>query len=121
MMKRSKERIARTIAAATRSVVVGLAVATAALPAAAAGGQTGTKYPGQDLRPAASAQTVERETDAAGAVVTAPAPAPVAQEVDANAPKAPQPSGAQTAPPPEARVGVDESNPLPLSMRTAVE
>ncbi|HQR37567.1 MAG TPA: TolC family protein [Blastocatellia bacterium] len=90
----------------------------AALPAAAQSA-SGAAYPGISAQAAAAT----READAAelaGAIVQAQPPAP-GEKPQQTGPIVPRLHEPRPAPPAEARVGVNESDPLPLTVRQAVE
>lgn len=89
-----------------------LAVLVLLAPAVAA--QEATKYPGLDE----SART-RSAADPSAAIVRGPAPAPAQQPTDSG-PDAPAPRDIRRLTI-EVRVGVDESNPLPLALAEAVE
>ena len=114
----------RTRIARLRVVVPGAAIACAAVLVVAspvsAQSASGAQYPGVSAEAAAAA----RKADAAeldGAIVQGQPPAPPAQQQPATGPIVPKFHEPRPAPPVEARVGVDESNPLTLSMQQAVE
>jgi HAE1 family hydrophobic/amphiphilic exporter-1 len=60
-------------------------------------------------------------SDDEGIVVPGPAPVPAQDPADPNRPPLPQVRPLRQAPAPEARIGVDESNPMALSLQEAVE
>jgi HAE1 family hydrophobic/amphiphilic exporter-1 len=114
MFETPKTIVARSARASRASARIGAAVLVLSLtsmPSLGAGDKR--QYPGA---PARDAESREVETG----IVAGPVPAPYQEGAPATRPEVAVPQ-LGPAPAPESRVGVDESNPLPLSLTSAME